>query len=679
MTRSKVVDRSTVEILLDHSRAHVRRSRYSRCVSKFFSHRTHRCGDDSFGFRFRLRNPVLRKRDRCSEGPAPGAEVLRREFLPHVLVYVFVQLSSIEVEALAVGDVAKEPSAARKLQQRPDRSRELLVHDRRVHQAAGVCSIEKRNSTPAYLYVALVQGRDPERSVLLGVSLGADAEPAQVDQPDGDRTRPLRAVFLSVQVLGHRGAEIRELFGETDQLVVLRLLLPGAEGWVVKILPAPGGIHAGRLELCAGARRDPDVLPGRRDDERLDPPQLVRVRDAVASSVLVAEVPPRAHACPPTSSGHRPRVLSISAHFNPPLQSRGMDTKTIVVLEGDETGQELLEESLRVLAPDVVGLELELPRFDLSLESRRETDNAVVYEAAAAIKEHGLGLKAATITPEGAGDVGSPNRILREEIGGRVIVRTGRRIPGVVPLGGVHAPISVVRMAVGDAYGAKEWREGEGEDEIAYRTERIARRICRSVAEVAFRQAERTGAKVFGGPKYTVSPTYEGMLKEEMDAAAERHADGPHEPQLGDATVALLIASAGAPLVIPALNRDGDVLSYLVLPLFGSIAGAESLLVAFDDDYVPDAVMAEAAHGTAPALQGKNVANPMAMILAAAALLGYGGEEAQQAGRAIREACLEAVADGVRTADLAGHAATDEFTDEVIRRTKQKLDVWAAL
>jgi isocitrate dehydrogenase (NAD+) len=356
-----------------------------------------------------------------------------------------------------------------------------------------------------------------------------------------------------------------------------------------------------------------------------------------------------------------------------------MDTDTIVVLEGDETGQELLEEALRVLAADVTGVELDLPRYDLSLESRRETSNAVVLEAAAAIREHGLGLKAATITPEGADDVGSPNRIIREEIGGRVIVRTGRRIPGVVPLGGVHAPISVVRMAVGDAYGAKEWREGEGDDEVAFRTERIERRICRAVAEFSFRLAERTGAKVFGGPKYTVSPVYEGLLKEEMDAAAGRHPDVVYDPQLIDATFAYLVTSSGAPLVIPALNRDGDVLSDLVLPLFGSIAGAESLLVAFDDDYVPDAVMAEAAHGTAPALQGKNVANPMAMILAAGALLGYGGEQAQQAGRAIREGALEAVADGVRTADLAGHASTDEFTDEVIRRTKQKLEVWSAL
>ena len=356
-----------------------------------------------------------------------------------------------------------------------------------------------------------------------------------------------------------------------------------------------------------------------------------------------------------------------------------MDDKTIVVLEGDETGQELLEESLRVLAPDVTGLEVELPRFDLSLESRRRTRNAVVHEAAAAIRDYGLGLKAATITPEGRGDVGSPNRILREEIGGRVIVRTGRRIPGVVPLGGVHAPISIVRMAVGDAYGAREWREGVGDDEVAFRTERIERRVCHAVAEFAFRHAERVGAKVFGGPKYTVSPTYEGMLKEEMDAAAERHMEVPYEPQLIDATFALLIASAGDPLVIPALNRDGDILSDLVLPLFGSIAGSESLLVAFDDGFETRALMAEAAHGTAPSLRGKNVANPMAMVLAGAALLSHGGEQAQQVGRAIREACLEAVQQGVRTADLGGHAGTAEFTDEVIRRVKAKLEVWSAI
>ncbi len=358
-----------------------------------------------------------------------------------------------------------------------------------------------------------------------------------------------------------------------------------------------------------------------------------------------------------------------------------MATPAIVVLEGDQTGQELLVEALRVLAPDVIGMTLAFERFDLSLEKRRATNNDVVHEAAAAMKRSGYGLKAATITPEGRGDVGSPNAILRKEIDGKVIVRTGRRLPGVRPVAGIHAPISVVRMAVGDAYGAKEWREAlPGGDEAAFRTERIERSVCRVVAEYAFSHAAKTGAKVFGGPKYTVSPIYEGMLKEEMDAAAARYPDVTYEPQLIDATYALLISSAGDAMVIPSLNRDGDCLSDLVMQLFGSIAGAESVLLSFDESLKPACVMAEAPHGTAPRLFGKNVANPMAMILAEAALLSYVDERAAaNASRAIYESVMETVRGGLATSDVGGHASTSEFVDAVIDKVRAKLDVWSAL
>src|SRR3954454_18662416 len=216
----------------------------------------------------------------------------------------------------------------------------------------------------------------------------------------------------------------------------------------------------------------------------------------------------------------------------------------IVVLDGDETGQELLEQALRVLDPAVTQVEVQFEHFDLSLENRRATDNAVVSAAAAAIRDCGLSIKAATVTPEGADDVGSPNRILREEIDGKVIIRTGRRIPGVAPIGGIHYPISVCRMAVGDAYGAKQWRENEDGDEIAYRTERITRSTCRAVAEYSFRTAKKIHGRVYGGPKWTVSPVYEGMLKAELDAAAERHPDVAYQPVLIDATYAGLVSGA---------------------------------------------------------------------------------------------------------------------------------------
>jgi isocitrate/isopropylmalate dehydrogenase len=390
-----------------------------------------------------------------------------------------------------------------------------------------------------------------------------------------------------------------------------------------------------------------------------------------------------------------------------PAPSTSPPSPEIVVLDGDQTGQELLEQALRVLDPSVVRLPLHFEHFDLSLESRRRTGNQVIFDAAEAIRRTGLGLKAATITPAGipgenplspdigrpgarpglpprpsSDDVGSPNALLREAIDGTVILRTGRRLPNVRPLGGVHAPISVVRMAVGDAYGAREWRESTSDgDEVAQRTERITRSTCRSVAEFAFQHAEKTGAKVFGGPKFTVSPIYEGMFKEELDQAAARHPAVRYEPQLIDATYALLLRSSGEAMVIPALNRDGDCLSDLVLQMYGSIAGSESMILAFDAGRLAvRAAVAEAPHGTAPALQGKNVANPMAMILAGAALLTYVPQaEAGRASRAIYEAVFEAVYQGQATPDLGGQASTSEFTDEVIRRVAAKLEVWATL
>jgi isocitrate/isopropylmalate dehydrogenase len=357
----------------------------------------------------------------------------------------------------------------------------------------------------------------------------------------------------------------------------------------------------------------------------------------------------------------------------------------IIVLEGDETGQELLEQALRVLDPAVLQLDLELEGFDLSLENRRATGNDVVHQAAAAMRSAGYGLKAATITPEGAEDVGSPNRIVREGVDGKVIIRTGRRIPGVVgPVSGVFHPISVVRMAVEDAYGAKQWREGiqGAADEVAYRTEKVTRSTCRAVAEYAFQTAERMNAKVYGGPKWTVSPVYEGMLKEEMDAAAARHPEVVYEPVLIDATYAgLLTGATETPLVIPALNRDGDCLSDMVLPMFGSIAGAESVLLAFDDDYDVQVAMAEAPHGTAPSLMGKDLANPMAMLLACGAVLSYAGDVpgAERASRAIYEGVLETVATGTKTIDLGGDATTSEFTDAVVDKVRTKVDVWSSL
>jgi isocitrate dehydrogenase (NAD+) len=357
-----------------------------------------------------------------------------------------------------------------------------------------------------------------------------------------------------------------------------------------------------------------------------------------------------------------------------------MPHPTIVVCEGDQTGQELLDAALRALEPSVIGFELALERFDLSLASRERTDNGIVFDAATRMKETGLGLKAATITPTAMGSVGSPNRILREGIDGKVIVRTGRRIPGVTPIVALTYPVVVVRMAVGDAYGAAEGRDGapDSTEETAWRTERIERSVCRSVAEFSFRAASSLNGLVYGGPKWTVSPAYEGLLKEEMDAAAARYPGVAYRPMLIDAAYAGLMTEGwDLPVVIPALNRDGDCLSDLVLAMFGSIAGAESVLLSLDENLETRVAMAEAPHGTAPSLEGKNVANPMAMLLACAAVLEHAGfrgdAECTAASVALRDATLSAAADGIRTFDLGGESSTSEVVDEVIARVRRRL------
>ena len=114
-----------------------------------------------------------------------------------------------------------------------------------------------------------------------------------------------------------------------------------------------------------------------------------------------------------------------------------------------------------------------------------------------------------------------------------------------------------------------------------------------------------------------------------------------------------------------------------VLALFGSIAGAESVLLALDDELRPVVAMAEAPHGTAPSLLGKNVANPMAMLLACAAALDHaaakGDADIARAARAIRQTTLSVAADGIRTFDLGGDESTSGVVDAVLLRLRLEL------
>ena len=193
------------------------------------------------------------------------------------------------------------------------------------------------------------------------------------------------------------------------------------------------------------------------------------------------------------------------------------------------------------------------------------------------------------------------------------------------------------------------------------------------------------GGMVYGGPKWTVSPVYEGMLKEELDAAAARNPEVPYQPVLIDATYAGLISSPPEmPLVIPALNRDGDCLSDLVMPMFGSIAGAESVLLAFDDEFETQVAMAEAPARHRAGAPGQGRRQPDGHdpgLRRRPALRRRGAATRAPTARRGRSTsrCSRRRAAGVRTPDLGGHATTSGFTSEVVARVRTKIDVWSSL
>ncbi len=180
---------------------------------------------------------------------------------------------------------------------------------------------------------------------------------------------------------------------------------------------------------------------------------------------------------------------------------------------------------------------------------------------------------------------------------------------------------------------------------------------------------------MYGGPKWTVSTVYEGMLKEEMDAAAARYPEVSYRPTLIDAAYAGLITESNAsPLVVPALNRDGDCLSDLVLALFGSIAGAESVLLALDDDLRPrgrhgggTARHSTVAHGQE---RGQPDGHAPGLCRRARSCGAAAIEDVAEAAAAIRRATLGAAADGIRTFDLGGDASTSDVVDEVLVRVR---------
>ena len=367
----------------------------------------------------------------------------------------------------------------------------------------------------------------------------------------------------------------------------------------------------------------------------------------------------------------------------------------VVELEGDEMTRivwGVVKD--RLILPWV---DVELETYDLGIESRDATDDAVTVEAAHAIRRVGVGVKCATITPDEARveEFGlkrmyrSPNGTIRNILGGTVFRQPilCRNVPRLVP--GWRKPIAIGRHAFGDQYRATDFTV-PGPGKLTMRFEPAdggpARDFeifdfpgggvalgmynldesIRGFARACMNYALDLGWPLYMSTKNTILKAYDGRFKdlfqEVFDSEfAERFAAAglAYEHRLIDDMVAAALKWDGG-FVWACKNYDGDVQSDTVAQGFGSLGLMTSVLLTPDGG----AVEAEAAHGTVTRHYRRHVAgeetstNPIASIYAWTRGLWHRGKfdgtpELQAFAETLERVCVEAVEAGRMTKDLA--------------------------
>jgi isocitrate dehydrogenase len=368
----------------------------------------------------------------------------------------------------------------------------------------------------------------------------------------------------------------------------------------------------------------------------------------------------------------------------------------IVELDGDEMTRIIwafIKEQLILPYLDV-----DLVYFDLGIESRDATDDQITVDAANAIKEHGVGVKCATITPDEARveEFGlkrmyrSPNGTIRNILGG-VIFREPiviSNIPRLVP--GWTKPIVIGRHAFGDQYRATDTKiPGEGKLTLSFQPNDggdpmelevfdfpagggVAMAMynldesIRDFARASFRYGLDRGFPVYMSTKNTILKTYDGRFKdlfqEVFDSEFKEEFESAgltYEHRLIDDMVAAALKWEGG-YVWACKNYDGDVQSDTVAQGFGSLGLMTSVLMTSDGRRIE----AEAAHGTVTRhfrlhQQGKPTStNPIASIFAWTRALAARGRmdstpEVVAFAHALERVCVETVESGKMTKDLA--------------------------
>ncbi len=305
VARPEVLDRATIQVLLDDRGADVRRPRDGRRIPESFANASHDRRDDSLRFGVAARNVPFGERDCRRQRAAPGSEILGREVVAEMLADVLVKGAAGEVGEAVFDAISEQPRAAGKLDERANGVGELGVDEGATDLSAPFAGEPEADLIAPDLDVPLAESRDAIRARLAGVAVRPRPQPREVDDAKSDRARPFRFQRLQLHVLAHHSSQIGKAVREADQPVVFRLLLLRPIFRVIEVLSPAGAVDARRLELRVRPRRDPDVAPRRRYSKLLDSRELRRIRDPVSPGVVVAETTARPPARPASSTRHR--------------------------------------------------------------------------------------------------------------------------------------------------------------------------------------------------------------------------------------------------------------------------------------------------------------------------------------------------------------------------------------
>ena len=335
-------------------------------------------------------------------------------------------------------------------------------------------------------------------------------------------------------------------------------------------------------------------------------------------------------------------------------------SKTIAVIPGDGIGPEIMKATLRVL--DALDCGLSYDFVDAGMVALEKHGDLLPKDTLDAIARHKMALKGPLTTPIGGGFT-SINVTLRRHFDLYANVRPAVSFPGTKARF-ENIDIITVRENTEGAY-LSEGQTLSEDGEVATSMVRNTRKGSTRIVKYAFEMARKKGRKkVTAVHKANIMKTSSGLFLNVAREVAKEYPDIEFNEMIVDNTCMQLVMKPEQFDVIVTTNLFGDILSDLCAGLVGGLGLAPG------DNIGEGAAIFEAVHGSAPDIAGKGIANPCALLLAAADMLDHLGMADK--GNKIRTAIRDTLTndrDAV-TPDLGGKGNTDSFGDAIVKRVK---------